>query len=72
MLNRNIDRISAQKDLRHLAVLLAANTSKQDQLTRERDRLVREFDEPFKFDRLPISSERDEAGWQELKNMRFR
>lgn len=67
MLNANVDRLSAQQDLRSLSVNLASQSTSNDSVLRLRDALVLELDEPWKSD--PLEAVRDENGFERLRAM---
>ena len=67
LLNSNIERISAQGDLRQLSLVLNSQAQRQEDLNRFRDTLVLELDEPWKFD--PLDAQRDEKGFEKLRAM---
>lgn len=67
-LDRNINRLQAQSDLRAMGVSMATQTTKIENLNRFRDDLVLELDDPYKFDPIE-SAERDEEGFNQLRAM---
>lgn len=68
LLNGNIDRISAQGDIRRLTV--AACSQGGEAATAHRERLVLEIGTVVKLEVDPIrDAVRDEAGFAELRNM---
>lgn len=70
MLNRNISRILAEKDLR--AFQIAVSTQTGEAALELQKRLIDEFDNPYRTNKsaVPvIDEERDEVGFAQLKNM---
>lgn len=68
MMNRNIDRLRAEEDLRHVSVGVAVQS--KEGASNATDRLVAERGEWIKFSPLaPHLNRRDEEGVARLKQM---
>lgn len=69
LMNGNISRILAEKDIRSLEVGIASQSA--DGSSAVRKHLVIEMENKNPEDVLAISEERDEEGFNELKMMQF-
>jgi len=67
MLNNNIERVQAQKDMRALTVAVCSQGSEAAQSHRET--LVIEVGTIVKLDENPLKAVRDEVGFQALRDL---
>lgn len=69
MLNKNVNRLLAEKDLRALS--MAINSQSNEGVTALREKLSEELGNPYGSQPVdnPLDEERDEAGFEMLKNM---
>ena len=69
LMNSNIERVQAQKDMRSLTVAVCGHVG-GDAATKHREKLVIELGEVVKLKSDPIrEAVRDEAGFQALREM---
>ncbi|AVE44270.1 hypothetical protein MW722_001435 [Acinetobacter baumannii] len=71
LLSNSVERIEAQRDLRHLKIALAGSMgATQEGIENLMESLRKEVGEVIKGDNNPIlNTERDEAGFEALRNM---
>lgn len=67
LLSANIDRITAQKDMRSLSVAVCSMGGEVVQKTH--DRLTLEIGEVVRLEFNPMKAQRDMAGFEELRSM---
>lgn len=67
LMSNNIERISAQRDLRSLTVAVCGQGG--EAAHEYRQRLILEVGKIVKLDSNPMNAVRDEAGFEELKKL---